>query len=70
MKCCDRPDFDDPKKTTLAEVELQAADTDALLRAAYALTHRMHAARKDPMFENDLRVQRNLIDNEIKRRIG
>ena len=54
----------------LADEELRAADLRSLLRAAYSLTHRIHAARvaKNRVLELDLRAQRDLIDAEIERR--
>jgi mannose/fructose-specific phosphotransferase system component IIA len=39
-----------------------------LLKSYAALTHRMHAAR-DSFEENELRVQRNTVEDEILRRM-
>ena len=56
-----------------AEVRLLLATTPHLLRAAYALTHRLHRLpqRDETRAErSDLHAQRDLIDAEIVRRAG
>lgn len=50
-----------------ADARLRRMPIDGLLRAAYALTHRMHATT-DLNASADLRAQRDLIDAEIVRR--
>lgn len=65
----------------LTEAQLAAASIDSLLTAAYSLTHRMHAARvssdcdcrdctdqQNVERERELRWQRDMISDEIKRR--
>lgn len=44
--------------------EVRSASTETLLKAAYALTHRLHADRD----RLDLRIQRDQITAEILRR--
>lgn len=50
---------------------LKQSSSENLLKTFAALTHRMHAARdkKDPFLENNLRVSRNLVEDEILRRM-
>jgi hypothetical protein len=50
----------------LVEQHLRRASTAGLLRATFALTHRMHEAERDA----DLREQRGLLEAEILRRAG
>lgn len=61
---------------------LAATDTDVLLKSAYSLTHKIHAARENARkagmtgaekkeiydYLRDLRSQRDLITAEVKRR--
>jgi hypothetical protein len=47
--------------------DLSTYSVDTLLRAAYSLTHRMTGSRKS---DEERRAQRDLIDEEIKRRCG
>lgn len=56
-----------PDPIEAAATLLRTASTADLLRHAFALTHRMHAAR-DLAVTGDLRAQRDLIEAEIIRR--
>ena len=52
--------------------EVDEASNETLLKAYASLTHRMHAAnrKRDKFLENDLRIQRNRLEDEILRRMN
>ena len=59
--------------TCAAADQLAATSTEALLRAAYALTHRIHETEEQHQRRADgvgLRAQRDLITAEVIRRAG
>lgn len=49
---------------------IASTPTTALLRLAYALTHRIHDAGNTGAQDDELRAQRDLIDAEVLRRTG